>query len=75
MSEIFASITSLEYAYNKAPKCMKSLVMAAFLFTTAIDNALKAALSPVAIDPKLVRNYTGIAMRDVYFRRALLCGV
>ena len=28
----------LEYAYNKAPKRMKSLVMAAFLFTTAVGN-------------------------------------
>lgn len=41
---------------------MKSLVMACFLFTTAIGNALNAALSPVAIDPKLVGNYTGIAI-------------
>jgi POT family proton-dependent oligopeptide transporter len=62
LSEIFASITGLEYAYNKAPKRMKSLVMACFLFTTAIGNALNAALSPVAIDPKLVGNYTGIAI-------------
>ncbi|KIJ55523.1 hypothetical protein M422DRAFT_151273 [Sphaerobolus stellatus SS14] len=62
ISEIFASITGLEYAYNKAPKRMKSLVMACFLFTTAIGNALNAALSPVAIDPKLVGNYAGIAV-------------
>jgi len=62
ISEIFASITGLEYAYNKAPKRMKSLVMAAFLFTTAIGNAINAALSPVAIDPKLVGNYAGIGI-------------
>ncbi|KAF8502569.1 PTR2-domain-containing protein [Gautieria morchelliformis] len=62
ISEIFASITGLEYAYNKAPKRMKSLVMAAFLFTTAIGNALNAALAPVAMDPKLVGNYSGIAI-------------
>jgi len=62
ISEIFASITGLEYAYNKAPKRMKSLVMAAFLFTTAIGNAINAALAPVAIDPKLVGNYTGIGI-------------
>ena len=38
----------LEYAYNKAPKRMKSLVMAAFLFMTAIGNVRRfaAVLSP-----------------------------
>ncbi|KZT33660.1 PTR2-domain-containing protein [Sistotremastrum suecicum HHB10207 ss-3] len=62
ISEIFASITGLEYAYNKAPKRMKSVVMSVFLFMTAIGNAINAALSPVAEDPKLVGNYTGIAI-------------
>jgi len=62
ISEIFASITGLEYAYNKAPKRMKSVVMSIFLFMTAIGNAINAALSPVAQDPKLVGNYTGIAI-------------
>lgn len=38
ISEIFASITGLEYAYNKAPKRMKSVVMSVFLFMTAIGN-------------------------------------
>lgn len=45
ISEIFASITGLEYAYNKAPKRMKSVVMSIFLFMTAIGNAINAALS------------------------------
>lgn len=62
ISEIFASITGLEYAYNKAPKRMKSVVMSIFLFQTAIGNAINAALSPVAQDPKLVGNYTGIGV-------------
>ncbi|THU77529.1 hypothetical protein K435DRAFT_877721 [Dendrothele bispora CBS 962.96] len=35
-SEIFASITGLEYARTKAPKNMRSLVMAVFLFMSAI---------------------------------------
>lgn len=42
-SEIFASITGLEYAYTKAPKNMKSLVMAVFLFTSALASALGEA--------------------------------
>lgn len=59
VSEIFASITGLEYAFTKAPLRMKSLVMAAFLFTTAISNAISEALVPVSEDPYLVWNYAG----------------
>jgi len=62
ISEIFASITGLEYAYNKAPKRMKSVVMSIFLFMSAVGNAINAALSPVAEDPKLVGNYAGISI-------------
>ena len=42
-SEIFASITGLEYAFTKAPKNMKSLVMGVFLFTSAISSAIGEA--------------------------------
>jgi POT family proton-dependent oligopeptide transporter len=43
VSEIFASITGLEYAFTKAPKNMRSLVMSVFLFMTAISSALGEA--------------------------------
>ena len=43
MSEIFASITGLEYAFTKAPKNMRSLVMSLFLFMSAIAAALGEA--------------------------------
>jgi hypothetical protein len=42
-SEIFASITGLEYAFTKAPKNMRSLVMSVFLFMSAISSALGEA--------------------------------
>lgn len=42
-SEIFASITGLEYAFTKAPKNMRSLVMSVFLFANAISAALGEA--------------------------------
>lgn len=61
-SEIFASITGLEYAYTKAPPSMKSFVMSLFLLTTAFGSALSIALSSVSIDPKLVWMYTGISV-------------
>lgn len=42
-SEIFASITGLEYAFTKAPKNMRSLVMGVFLFMSAIASAIGEA--------------------------------
>ena len=65
ISEIFASITGLEYAFTKAPPSMKSFVMSMFLLTTAFGSALGIALSPTAKDPKLVWMYTGIAVAAV----------
>lgn len=43
LSEIFASVTGLEYAYTKAPKNMKSVVMGFYLFTSAISSAIGQA--------------------------------
>jgi proton-dependent oligopeptide transporter, POT family len=57
LSEIFASITGLEYAFTKAPKNMKSLVMSVFLFMTAISNAIGEALIALSEDPLLIWNY------------------
>jgi POT family proton-dependent oligopeptide transporter len=57
ISEIFASVTSLEYAFSKAPKNMRSLVQAVALFTNAFAAAIGEALVPLADDPLLVWNY------------------
>ncbi|PWN48494.1 PTR2-domain-containing protein [Violaceomyces palustris] len=56
-SEIFASITGLEYAFSKAPASMRSFVMAVFLFTSAISAALQQAFISLAEDPNLIWNY------------------
>ncbi|KAI8970889.1 oligopeptide transporter [Trametes punicea] len=56
-SEIFASITGLEYAFTKAPKNMRSLVMSVFLFMTAISSAIGEAFVSLSSDPLLVWNY------------------
>jgi len=61
LSEIFASITGLEYAFTKAPPSMKSFVMAVFFLATAAGNALGIALSPTAEHPKQVIMYSSIA--------------
>jgi proton-dependent oligopeptide transporter, POT family len=62
LSEIFASITGLEYAYTKEPASMKSFVMSMFLLTSAAGSALSIALSPTAVNPKLLWMYTGLAI-------------
>jgi POT family proton-dependent oligopeptide transporter len=61
-SEIFASITGLEYAFTKAPVNMRSLVMAVFLFTTAIAAAIGEAFVALSEDPLLVWNYGSMAV-------------
>lgn len=62
ISEIFASVTTLEYAYTKAPKNMKSLVMSVQCFTTAFSAALAQAFTPLTNDPHLVWNYGSITI-------------
>ncbi|KAI1982380.1 hypothetical protein LOZ53_000087 [Ophidiomyces ophidiicola] len=61
ISEIFASVTSLEYAYTKAPKNMRSLVQAVSLFMNAISAALGQAFVSLSEDPLLVYNYAVVA--------------
>jgi POT family proton-dependent oligopeptide transporter len=65
LSEIFASITGLEYAFTKAPPSMKSFVMSMFLFTSAFGAILGIAVSPTAKDPKLVWMYTGLSITAI----------
>lgn len=62
LSEIFASITGLEYAFTKAPASMKSFIMSLFLLTSAFGSALAIALTPTAVDPKLLWMYTGLTV-------------
>ncbi|KIW08204.1 uncharacterized protein PV09_01134 [Verruconis gallopava] len=62
ISEIFTNVTSLEYAFSKAPKNMKSLVMAVNLFMSAISSAIGQALVPLSEDPLLVWNYGVVAV-------------
>ncbi|KAL6720632.1 peptide transporter ptr2 [Lecanora helva] len=54
LSEIFASITGLEYAFTKAPASMKSFIMSMFLFTSAFGSILGIGVSTVAYDPKFL---------------------
>nr|GAT47081.1 peptide transporter PTR2A [Mycena chlorophos] len=61
-SEILASITGLDYAFTKAPKNMRSLVMALFLFMSAVASAIGEAFVSLSADPLLVWNYGVMAV-------------
>jgi POT family proton-dependent oligopeptide transporter len=62
ISEIFASITGLEYAFTKAPTNMRSLVMSVFLFMSAFSSAIGEAFVALSADPLLVWNYGTMAV-------------
>ncbi|OBW67581.1 MAG: Uncharacterized protein AUREO_023680 [Aureobasidium pullulans] len=55
-------VTSLEYAYAKAPANMKSMVMSINLFMSAFASAIGQAFTPLSEDPLLVWNYTIITI-------------
>ncbi|KAJ4301371.1 hypothetical protein N0V90_003463 [Kalmusia sp. IMI 367209] len=61
-SEIFTSITGLEYAFTKAPKNMRSVVTSYWHFMSAFSNALGQAFTSVSEDPYLVWNYMIVAI-------------
>ncbi|TIA58278.1 PTR2-domain-containing protein [Aureobasidium pullulans] len=62
IAEIFTNVTSLEYAYAKAPANMKSMVMSINLFMSAFASAIGQAFTPLSEDPLLVWNYTIITI-------------
>jgi POT family proton-dependent oligopeptide transporter len=62
ISEIFASVTGLEYAYTKAPPSMKSFVQAMYLLTNAFGSAISEALNPVLYDPAILWMFVGLAV-------------
>ncbi|KAF2202260.1 PTR2-domain-containing protein [Delitschia confertaspora ATCC 74209] len=61
-SEIFTSVTGLEYAFTKAPRNMRSLVTSYWHFMSALSNAIGQALTALAEDPLLVWNYGVVAV-------------
>jgi len=65
IAEIFASITSLEYAFTKAPKQMKSFVMAFSQFQTAVSAALNFALVSVNVEEKFTWLFGAFAVTAV----------
>lgn len=65
MSEIFAYVTGLEYAFTKAPSSMKSICSSLYLLTCALGSALGVALSPTSQNPLISTQFsvlTGIML-------------
>jgi POT family proton-dependent oligopeptide transporter len=62
LSEIFASVTGLEYAYTKAPPSMKSFVQSMYLLTNAFGSAISEALNPLLYDPAIQWMFVGLAV-------------
>ena len=61
-SEIFASVTGLEFAFTKAPKNMRSLITSYWHFMSAFSNAIGQGLVALSEDPLLVWNYGVVAV-------------
>ncbi|KAH7382945.1 POT family-domain-containing protein [Cadophora sp. MPI-SDFR-AT-0126] len=61
VAEVFCCTTGTEYAYNRAPQSMKSLVQAIWLVMAGIGSCLALGLSPLAHDPRLVTLYSVLA--------------
>jgi len=61
LGECFANVTAYEIAYARSPPNMKALVMAFFLFTTALSSALSEALTPLLVDPYLIWPFVATA--------------
>ncbi|QKX58072.1 uncharacterized protein TRUGW13939_05193 [Talaromyces rugulosus] len=71
MSECFCNVTAYEIAYSRAPPTMRGLVMAIFLFMTALSNAFGEILLPVTVDPYLIWIWAApaiaLAVQSVWF--------
>ena len=57
LAEVFCFTTGTEYAYNKAPKSMRTLVQAIWLGMGGIGACLALAFTPLTRDPHLVTMY------------------
>lgn len=63
--ECFAMTTAYELAYTRSPPHMKGLVMALFLFTTAISAAIGEAVTPALKDPYLIWPFAAVGIAGV----------
>ncbi|GIJ88176.1 hypothetical protein Asppvi_007094 [Aspergillus pseudoviridinutans] len=61
IAEIFCFTTGTEYAYNQAPKTMRSVVQSVWMATAGVGACLAMAFTPITKDPYLVILYSALA--------------
>lgn len=61
VSEILAFVSSMEYAYTKAPRSMKSLVASINLLLCAIGSLLGLAISPTSEKPRIMVQFASLS--------------
>ncbi|KAI0969730.1 PTR2-domain-containing protein [Xylaria arbuscula] len=61
-AEILGVVSLYKYSYSQAPKYLRSLVQAIGRISSAIGAALGIAISPLAVDPKILYMYVGLAV-------------
>lgn len=62
LGECFCYTTAYELAYTRAPENAKGLVMALFLFSSAISAAISTAISGALTDPHLIWPFAVISV-------------
>jgi POT family proton-dependent oligopeptide transporter len=73
--EIMVSITSLEFSYTQAPKTMKSIVMAVYLWTITAGNAFAALVHVYIQNPDGTLKLSGSSYYLSYAGLAAASGV
>jgi POT family proton-dependent oligopeptide transporter len=61
LGEIFAWVTAIEYAYEQAPRDMKTIVQAISLLVAGLGSAVAMSLTTVSYDPNMVIFYASLA--------------
>ncbi|CAG8640176.1 4190_t:CDS:2 [Ambispora leptoticha] len=72
ISEAFACVSALEFAFQKAPASMKSIVTALYLGTTGLGAALGLTIVPLSKDPYTIYIYVILAFMTFISGCALL---
>ncbi|KAE8381992.1 POT peptide transporter [Aspergillus bertholletiae] len=61
LAELLAMLSGMEYAYTKAPKSMRSIIMSLFLLAGAFGSSIGISLSPTSVDPKVLIEYVSLS--------------
>ncbi|KAH9876378.1 hypothetical protein J1614_003902, partial [Plenodomus biglobosus] len=60
ISEVFAIVTAIEYAYDNSPKNIKVIVQAISLLIASASSAIAITLTPAARNPLMVSFYSSL---------------